>query len=104
MNNVYCVIDIETTGLNRFKDKITWIGMSFNRNDEKRYDPVKVYCLNPNNSKHRDKFFDLCDRIKNKKIPCVWQNGKFDTLFLEHKLGIKLPISEDVMLMGTAYD
>lgn len=104
MNNVYCVIDIETTGLNRFKDKITWIGMSFNRNDEKRYDPVKVYCLNPNNSKHRDKFFELCARIKNKKIPCVWQNGKFDTLFLEHKLGVKLPISEDVMLMGTAYD
>ena len=104
VNNVYCVIDIETTGLNRFKDKITWIGMSFNRNDEKRYDPVKVYCLNPNNSKHRDKFFELCARIKNKKIPCVWQNGKFDTLFLEHKLGVKLPISEDVMLMGTAYD
>lgn len=104
VNNVYCVIDIETTGLNRFKDKITWIGMSFNRNDEKRYDPVKVYCLNPNNSKHRNKFFELCNRIKGKKIPCVWQNGKFDTLFLEHKLGIKLPISEDVMLMGTAYD
>ena len=104
VNNVYCVIDIETTGLNRFKDEITWIGMSFNHNDEKRYDPVKVYCLNPNNSKHRDKFFELCARIKNKKIPCVWQNGKFDTLFLEHKLGVKLPISEDVMLMGTAYD
>ena len=34
----------------------------------------------------------------------MFQNGKFDTLFMEHHLGLRIPIDEDVMLMGTAYD
>ena len=34
----------------------------------------------------------------------LFQNGKFDTLFIEHHLGLKIPIHEDTMLMGTAYD
>ena len=43
-------------------------------------------------------------KLKKKKAKTVFQNGKFDTLFMEVKYGIKLPISEDIMLMGTAYD
>ena len=42
--------------------------------------------------------------MRERKIKCVYQNGKFDTLFIEVKMGIKLPIHEDIMLMGTVYD
>lgn len=97
----YATIDIESTGLNRFKDEITWIGVGFAKDLDsecviRTFDfskPAKV-----------KEFRATVDRMRREKMKTIFQNGKFDTLFIEHKLGIKLPISEDVMLMGTAYD
>lgn len=102
MSKLYATIDIETTGLNRFKDEITWIGVQINTslNDE---NPT-VYTFNYSHKLDREEFIVLMGKLKKAKAKLVWQNGKFDTLFIHTKLGLKLPISEDVMLMGTAYD
>lgn len=97
---MYATIDIETTGLNRFKDKVTWIGIGISKGD----DFVKEYYLDMRNDKGLDKFKSVCSRLKERKVKTVFQNGKFDTLFIAEQYGITLPIHEDVMLMGTAYD
>ena len=99
---MYATIDIETTGLNRFKDEITFVGVQINKttNDS---DP-DVYIFDFHKKLGKKQFLALANELKENKATLVWQNGKFDTLFLEIKLGIKLPISEDTMLMGTAYD
>lgn len=97
---MYATIDIETTGLKRYKDKITWIGIQINRDLTSK--PIKRYILDM--SKDLDKFRSICDQLRKKKVKTVFQNGKFDTLFIEVQYGITLPIHEDVMLMGTAYD
>lgn len=96
-NNLYATIDIETTGLNRFTDDITWVGVQVNKGDKKK---VRTF----NWKKERDKFITYMESLKEKKARLVWQNGKFDTLFLKEKIGVLYPIHEDVMLMGTAYD
>lgn len=99
---MYATIDIETTGLKRYKDKITWIGIQINRDLTSK--PIKRYILDMRNDKDLDKFRSICDQLRKKKVKTVFQNGKFDTLFIEVQYGITLPIHEDVMLMGTAYD
>lgn len=99
---MYATIDIETTGLNRFKDNITWIGVQINENIDD-IDP-KVYTFDYSNKSSRKKFQSLMEHLKSKKARLIWQNGKFDTLFLQVKTGVLYPIHEDVMLMGTAYD
>ena len=99
---MYATIDIETTGLKRYKDKITWIGIQINRDLTSK--PIKRYTLDMRNDKDLDKFRSICDQFRKKKVKTVFQNGKFDTLFIEVQYGITLPIHEDVMLMGTAYD
>lgn len=99
---MYATIDIETTGLNRFKDNITWIGIQINK-DTDDIDP-KVYTFDYSNKSSRKKFQSLMEHLKSKKAKLIWQNGKFDTLFLQVKTGTLYPIHEDVMLMGTAYD
>lgn len=99
---MYATIDIETTGLKRYKDKITWIGIQINRDLTSK--PIKRYTLDMRNDKDLDKFRSICDQLRKKKVKTVFQNGKFDTLFIEVQYGITLPIHEDVMLMGTAYD
>lgn len=99
---MYATIDIETTGLNRFKDNITWIGIQINEDtDDINH---KVYTFDYSNKSSRKKFQSLMEHLKSKKAKLVWQNGKFDTLFLQVKTGVLYPIHEDVMLMGTAYD
>lgn len=98
----YATIDIETTGLNRYKDKVTWIGIGLSESESE--DIKKLYLLNMSKPEHKDKFLDLYAKIKKSKLKTVFQNGKFDALFLEEAYGLKFPISEDVMLMGTAYD
>lgn len=99
---MFATIDIETTGLNRFKDDITWIGVQINKSIS---DEVgEVHTFDYAEKSERREFVELITRLKKQKAKLVWQNGKFDTLFIETKMGIKLPISEDVMLMGTAYD
>ena len=94
------VIDIETTGLNRYKDSITWIGVGLVRDNEL----VKTLIFNGKDSNSTGKFLCLCEKIKSHGLRTIFQNGKFDTLFLEKHLGVKLPIHEDVMLLATAYD
>lgn len=88
------VIDIETTGLNRFKDDINLFGMYvpehnwfgiFRSVDEVNY---ILYSWKQNNLHPR----------------FIYQNGKFDTLFVEEQWGLELPIDEDVMLMAYVYD
>lgn len=98
----YAVIDIETTGLNRFKDDITFIGVELH--EDIRQPKKKVLIYDYSKDEDRKKFRKLARKLKERKVKTVFQNGKFDTLFIEVKMGIKLPISEDVMLMGTAYD
>lgn len=98
----YAVIDIETTGLNRFKDEITFIGVELHKDIKQKGKKIFIFdCSKPEDHK---RFASLVKKMKERKVKTVFQNGKFDTLFIEVKMGIKLPIHEDVMLMGTAYD
>lgn len=98
----YVILDIETTGLNRYKDDITWIGIGLAKS--LRDYQVKILTYDATNPKQLAKFKNVMTHARVAKSKLVFQNGKFDTLFLEQKLGLKLPISEDTMLMGTAYD
>ena len=98
----YAVIDIETTGLNRFKDEITFIGVELHKDIKQK--GKKTFIYDYSNIEDRRKFKNLVAKMKTRGVKTVFQNGKFDTLFIETKMGIKLPIHEDVMLMGTAYD
>lgn len=99
---MYATIDIETTGLNRFKDKITWIGIGVSKDIGEDF--LALYTLDMRNNKDFAKFKKIVDRLKEIKARTVFQNGKFDALFIEAQYKITLPIHEDVMLMGTAYD
>ena len=94
---IYATVDIETTGLNRFTDEITWVGVQINH---KRGCDVMTFDWKT----EKEQFLTYMEKVKRKKARLVWQNGKFDTLFLKEKTGIMYPIHEDVMLMGTAYD
>lgn len=99
---MYATIDIETTGLNRYKDSITYIGIGL-----ASYigGPIeKGYICNVQTKKGVRRFKKLCRKLKEMRTINVFQNGKFDTLFIEVKYGITIPIHEDIMLMGTAYD
>lgn len=99
---MYVTIDIETTGLNRFKDRITFIGIGVARDpDSKIY---KGYILDMSKPENEYTFKSLVGEFKRNKAKTVFQNGKFDTLFIETAYDIKIPITHDVMLMGTAYD
>lgn len=100
---MYATIDIETTGLNRYTDEVTFIGIGLTKSveDEKFF---KAYILNMSKDESIARLRKICDHLNKKKVKTIFQNGKFDTLFIEWKYGIKLPISDDIMLMGTAYD
>lgn len=100
---LYATIDIETTGLNRYTDRITFIGIGLAHSvEEEKF--FKGYILDMSKEDSVQKLEDICNRLKEKKAKLIFQNGNFDTLFIEWKYGIKLPVSEDIMLMGTAYD
>lgn len=94
MKQVDVVIDIETTGLSRYKDKINLFGMYipeynwygiFRCVDELNY---TLYSL-----KKQDIHLNF-----------IYQNGKFDTLFTEVQWGVTLPLDEDVMLLAYVYN
>lgn len=102
MSYGFATIDIETTGLNRYKDKITWIGVGLSKNIDSPISKLLIY--DASNEDDLRKFRNVVKHIKKEKARTVFQNGKFDTLFIEHHLGLRIPIDEDVMLMGTAYD
>lgn len=102
MSYQFATIDIETTGLNRYKDRITWIGVGLAKTVDDDLSKILIY----DGSSEADmrKFRNVMKHVREAKAKTVFQNGKFDTLFIEHHLGIKIPIHEDTMLMGTAYD
>ena len=102
MRYQYAVIDIETTGLNRYKDKITWIGVGLAKDIDSLLDKKLIY--DASNKDDLRKFRNVVKHLKAEKVRTVLQNGKFDTLFIEFHLGLKIPIDEDTQLMGTAYD
>lgn len=102
MSYGFATIDIETTGLNRYKDKITWIGVGLAKDIDSPISKLLIY--DGSNEDDLRKFRNVVKHIKKEKARTVFQNGKFDTLFMEHHLGLRIPIDEDVMLMGTAYD
>lgn len=98
----FATIDIETTGLNRYKNEITWIGVGLSVDLDSPISKMLIY--NASDPDDMRKFTNVIRNIKKAKARTVLQNGKFDTLFIEHKTGLKIPIDEDVMLMGTAFD
>lgn len=102
MSYQYAVIDIETTGLNRYKDRVTWIGVGLAKTLDGPICKELIY----DGSKPGDiaKLRNVMKHVKRARARTVLQNGKFDALFIEHRYGIKVPIHEDIMLMGTAYD
>lgn len=102
MSYGFAIIDIETTGLNRYKDRITWIGVGLAKDIDSPISKLLLY--DASNEDDLRKFRNVVKHIKKEKARTVLQNGKFDTLFIEHHLGLRIPIDEDVMLMGTAYD
>lgn len=87
-------LDIETTGLDRFRDEITSIQIGF---------------TNVNQGKYVRRFFDwkklgmkralmLLTKLKDAKL--VTHNGKFDLLFLYVKTGIELKLWVDTLVMA----
>lgn len=87
-------LDIETTGLDRFRDEITSIQIGFTNVDQGKY--VR-------------RFFDwkklgmkralmLLTKLKDAKL--VTHNGKFDLLFLYVKTGIELKLWVDTLVMA----
>lgn len=99
---MYATIDIETTGLNRYKDKITWIGIGLAKTIDDDF--FRLYLIDVQTKAGKKKALRILKKIREAKCKTVLQNGKFDTLFIEVKTGMKVPVSEDIMLMGTAYD
>lgn len=102
MSYGFATIDIETTGLNRYKNKITWIGVGLAKDIDSSISKMLIY--DASNEDDLRKFRNVVKHIRKEKARTVFQNGKFDALFMEHRLGLRIPIDEDVMLMGTAYD
>lgn len=102
MSYQYATIDIETTGLNRYKDSITWIGVGLAKTVDDDLSKILIY--DGTSKSDMQKFRNVMRHVREAKAKTVFQNGKFDTLFIEQQLGLKIPIHEDTMLMGTAYD
>ena len=87
---IFAVIDIETTGLNRYKDKINVCGV---------YLPHYDYYTQPETP---EGLMDLLRSLP-EKPHMIWANGKFDTLFLEEQWKIPkelLTIDDDIMIMA----
>lgn len=87
---IHAVIDIESTGLNRYKDKINVCGV---------YLPEWDYYAQPTSA---DALLGLLSSLP-ERPHMVWANGKFDTLFLEEQWKIPkdlLTIDDDIMIMA----
>lgn len=100
---MFATIDIETTGLNRYTDKITYIGLGLTHSvDDKSF--YKAWIFDMSIPEMVEKFIHVIKKLLRLGAKFILQNGNFDTLFIEWKYGIKIPVSDDIMLMGTAYD
>jgi DNA polymerase-1 len=103
----YAIIDIETTGLDRFKHKINYVGIGLAEDISAKLDKKIIYNMHDGNPDYEENLARLKSTVKKlreRKVKLIWQNGKFDTLFMEVHYGIKLPITHDIMLMGTAFE
>lgn len=92
------VIDIETSGLDRFNNAINFIGVLARIDGETKGHVFKADAVGVRRLK------ELMAAYKKQGLRLIYQNGKFDTLFMEHQINVRLPIHDDVMVMGTAYD
>ena len=100
---IYATMDIESTGLNRYTDKITCIGLGLTHSvDDKSF--YKAWIFDMSIPEMVEKFIQIIKKLLRLGAKFILQNGNFDTLFIEWKYGIKIPVSDDIMLMGTAYD
>lgn len=95
-NKNYIAFDIETTGLNRYKDKINLLGFGDDKNQYildvgTEYSPLKDF---PQIQKKMGKALIklLCEK------KCVGANIKFDNLFCREKYGISPPVGFDINL------
>jgi DNA polymerase-1 len=86
-NSPILSMDIETTGLNIYKDEIMCLGVAYDKNS--------VFIFRPEHIPY------VFRNLAHETI--VWHNAKFDTRFLQ-QIGIDLPIVEDVMLMHYVTD
>ena len=95
------IIDIETTGLNKFEDDINLIVVGIDHNKNGEIDTYKV--ISKDDPDMLSKVEAVYKHLKKNRATCIYQNGKFDVLFLEEKFDLKFPIHHDIMVMGTAY-
>jgi DNA polymerase-1 len=98
----YAVIDIEATGLDRFKNKITYVGIALAEDIGCPVGKTIIYNMFQKGSEERLK--KTVKKLRERNVKLIFQGGKFDTLFLQEFYGFLLPIHHDVLLMGTAYD
>lgn len=90
----YCYMDIETTGLHRCKDRITYTGAFLPDKD-------KVIIIKDPTKKDHQK---LLNNIKRSGRKVIWHNGTFDTSFIQCQHDLIFPIDEDSMLMAQVID
>lgn len=80
---LYATIDIETTGLNRYIDKITYIGIGLSHAVDEPF--FKGYILDMSIPENIDKLRSICEKLKRKKAktvlqmvsstPCSWRSN-----------------------------
>ena len=87
-------LDIETTGLDRFRDEITSIQIGFTNVDQGKY--VRRFFNWKKLGMKRALM--LLTKLKDAKL--VTHNGKFDLLFLYVKTGIELKLWVDTLVMA----
>lgn len=87
-------LDIETTGLDRFRDDITSIQIGFTNVDQGKY--VRRFFSWKKLGMKRALM--LLTKLKDAKL--VTHNGKFDLLFLYAKTGIELKLWVDTLVMA----
>lgn len=67
----YATIDIETTGLNRYKDKITWIGVGLAQDTNS--DISKMFIYDADSPKDIHKFKNLVNNLHKHKVKTVFR-------------------------------
>jgi len=79
--------DIETTGLKPYSRDILYVGVAYKDNE------VLIF--------YRDLLGlqAVKDFFSNSNLKFSWQNGQFDTIFLNNKMGIPARIDQDTMIL-----
>lgn len=96
----YLSWDIETTGLNRFKDKITVMGFGLK---DKQW--ILPFSLGKFGREVLQMMWEIItETIRKSNIKIITQNGKFDNLFSRHNWKYGLEIYFDTMIAAYALD